>query len=108
MDIPGIPESIPRARVVELVEALGLDPKQLRGLRLEPHALYVEVYARKDGNRFWDGAWRPDSQVATHRIAIPIADQLDTAEAGRSVVETIKAYETRGKGDESGPEPQPV
>jgi hypothetical protein len=95
MEIPGIPENIQRARVVELINALGIDVKQLRALRIEPRAVHAEVYALKDGNRFWDGAWQPDSRVATHHITIPIADQPDAAEIGRSVVDAIKAYENR-------------
>jgi hypothetical protein len=75
--IPGVPKSVPRARVLELIEALGLDIHKLRGLRIEPNAIYAEVYAFKDGARFWDGAWRPDAQVATHRIAIAITDTQD-------------------------------
>ncbi|MGP4092950.1 hypothetical protein [Nonomuraea sp. KM90] len=74
--IPGVPKTVPRARIAELIEALGLDVQHLRGLRIEPHAVYAEVYALKDGGRFWDGAWQPDSQPARHRFAIPIVDSV--------------------------------
>lgn len=72
MDIPGVPESIPRSRVVELVKSLGIDPAELVDFDLKPEALYVQVYAQRDGNRYWDGG--ADHVAATHRIAIPITD----------------------------------
>lgn len=73
--IPGVPKSVARSRILELIDALGLDTKQLRGLRIEANAIYAEVYALKDGHRFWDGSWRPDAQSATHCIVIPFVDQ---------------------------------
>lgn len=76
MDIEGIPNSIPRARVIELIEALGLNPREMQSLRMERDAVYVELYALQDGNRFWDGG--PDKRAAAHRIVIPIADTLIT------------------------------
>ncbi|HEY9375021.1 hypothetical protein [Streptomyces sp.] len=72
MDIAGIPESIPRARILELIKSLGIDPKETLSLRFEPHAIHAEVRALKDGNRYWDGG--PEERLATHCIAIPIAD----------------------------------
>lgn len=102
--IPGAPKSIPRARVLELIESLGIDPKETRSLRFEPEAVHVEVYALRDGSRYWGGS--SDKLAARHWIVIPIADQLDTAEVGRSVVEAVKAYENRGDG--TSPSPQPA
>lgn len=72
VEIPGIPESIPRARVAGLLEALGIDPKQMLSLRIEPFAIHVEVYALKDGNRYWDSG--ADKKGAAHMIAIPIVN----------------------------------
>ncbi len=74
--IPGVPTNIPRARVLELVKSLGFDPHQTKALCFEPYAVYAEVYALKDGQRYWDGG--PIEEAATHRLAIPISDQGDT------------------------------
>lgn len=104
VDIPGIPDSIPRARVLAFIESLGIDPKEARNLRFQPDAVHVEMYALRDGCRYWDGDSK--EKAVTHHIAIPIADQLDTAEVGRSVVEAVKAYENRGDG--TSPEAQPA
>jgi hypothetical protein len=52
------------------MKSLGIDPTQTRSLTFEPQAIYAEVFALKDGNRYWDGG--SDHRIATHRIAIPI------------------------------------
>ncbi|HEX4818500.1 MAG TPA: hypothetical protein VFV66_37660 [Nonomuraea sp.] len=87
--IPGVPKSVSRARMIQLIESLGIDPRRTRSLRFQREAIYVEVYALKDGNPYWDGG--PTEEAATHRIAIAIEDR---------VVE----HEDRG----DNPEPQPA
>lgn len=100
MEIPGIPESIPRARIVELVEALGLDIRDLRSFSVTVHGVEAEVFARDEHGRHILA-----ETIVTHRIAVPIKDGPDLAEVGRSVVETVRKYEGR---DDNPPEPQPA
>lgn len=97
MEIPGIPDSIPRARAIELIESLGLDAMSMLSLRFEPHAIHVEVYALKDSMRYWDGG--ADTRAATHMIAIPIVDEPSTHDIGQAVADAIKEYEDRRKSD---------
>lgn len=73
---PETPQSVSRERVLELVASLGIDPQQTRSLAINPDAIEAEVYAVKDGNRYWEGDnWGGgnDVQAATHRVTIPIA-----------------------------------
>lgn len=104
MEISGIPDGVPRARIVELVEELGIDVKDLISLRIEHEAIYAEVYARSGGRHYWDGSW--DKNIAAHVIAIPIQDAPSSAEVGRDVVDAIKEYESRRQDDD--PDPQPA
>lgn len=97
MEIPGIPESIPRARVTQAVRELGIDPTSIGKLELSGPVLYATVYAEKNGHRYFGSNTEP----ARHVIAIPIMDETSSADVGRSVVEAIKAYE-RGDGPQQG------
>jgi hypothetical protein len=71
LDIPGIPDSIPRKRCIELIENLGLDPEDIASLEFKFDGIYAEVVARnEDGKRhIVDGR-----KFAKHRIYIPIKD----------------------------------
>lgn len=74
MDIPGVPDSIPRACVIELVRSLGLDPRELASLELKGRCIEAAVYALDDeGHRYFEDGI-PDGPVAKHHIAIPITD----------------------------------
>lgn len=72
MDIPGVPESIPRTQMLEMLASLGLDPKDLISFRVEWNAITAEVFALNEkGSRYVaDGS----DSIATHSIAIPITD----------------------------------
>lgn len=97
--IPGVPKTVRRALVVELIKALGIDPKQLYSLSLEPNAVYAEVYALKDGGRYWDGG--PEQKAATHSIAIPIEDQAPASDRSETDATQVGC-------DDTPPEPQPA
>lgn len=73
VDIPGVPDSIPRARVIELVRSLGLDPRELASLELKGRCIEAVIYALDDeGHRYFVDT--PTGPVATHHISIPITD----------------------------------
>ena len=75
MEIPGVPESIPREAVLRLVESLGLDWEELYSLSFGTSCITAEQYALDpDGCRYVDQ--RPDREpvAAMHRISIPIKD----------------------------------
>jgi hypothetical protein len=78
--LPGVPASIPRPKVVELIEALGLSVSDLASLEFEVNGIYAEVYAHHPDHERWPngGAHRhtvDGENVATHRICIPITDE---------------------------------
>jgi hypothetical protein len=76
MEIPGVPEAIPRAQVLALVESLGLDWKELRKLEFGTSCITAEVYALDaNGHRYVDQ--RPDREphVAMHRLTIKIVEE---------------------------------
>ncbi len=71
MVIPGVPDSISRARIAELVQSLGLDVRELVSFELKVHAIHAVVYAlNEDGHRYFVD----DDNVAKHHITIPITD----------------------------------
>lgn len=71
--LPGVPASVPRYKLARMVESLGLDLKEVRGLEFHPEAIYAEVFARdpidEAGNHYAVG-----DEVATHRICIRVTD----------------------------------
>lgn len=73
--IPGVPESIDRKAVCDLIASLGLEPKDVISLAFEPLGIRAEVCAlNEQGQRFTaDG-----ENVATHRLTIPIVDKEPT------------------------------
>jgi len=79
--IPGVPASVPRARVLDLIESLGFDPRELVSLRFEPGGIYAEVFAdQRPGRTGFTERWRftTDGQAAaTHRICIPITEDKE-------------------------------
>lgn len=83
--LPGVPATVPRCQVVELVEALGFDVRDLAGLEFKAKAIFAEVYAtRKPQHPDYlfgmrgDHRFSPDGETAaTHRICIPITDDGD-------------------------------
>lgn len=80
--IQGVPQSIPREQVLDLIGSLGFDPRELASLRFEPGGVYAEVYADARPRRTgFTKAWRftaDGETAATHRICIPITDDKET------------------------------
>ena len=73
--VEGVPESIPRARVLALVEALGIDWHQLLHLEFGVTSINAEVYAlTPDGRRYVDDRPGRESRPATHCLSIRIVD----------------------------------
>jgi hypothetical protein len=70
MKTPGVPESITRTQLCELLQALGLDPAQLAECHVHRHSVEAVVYATNaSGHRYIEG-----SRAAQHRISIPVVD----------------------------------
>lgn len=121
MDIPGVPDGVTWKQLGDALRTLGLDPTDVAEAEFRKEAIYVTVYARKDGSRYFDGdRWRgTDGDVAKHRVAIPIVGRVsepalkfgvtvdpkaNPADVGRKMVDAIRGFEGRG----DGPEPQPA
>ncbi|WP_433225611.1 hypothetical protein [Actinomadura formosensis] len=84
--LPGIPASVPRAKVAELAQSLGFQVRDLVSLEFHPEAIYAEVFAHHPGKeRGADGrAWRyaVGDEAATHRVCIRIADEPENEPEG--------------------------
>lgn len=72
LTIEGVPQTIARARVVDLVKALGIEPGSVRSLTLHPRSIEAEVTATDEQGRPYVG--EPNS-VAVHRVQIEIVDE---------------------------------
>ncbi|GGV34224.1 hypothetical protein GCM10010182_67640 [Actinomadura cremea] len=78
--LPGVPATISRSRVIELIEALGFDTRELAGLEFQPHAIFATVFAdahpdHPDYLLGMRGHYRftaDGETAATHRLCIPI------------------------------------
>ena len=72
--IEGVPESITRERLVELLKTLGIDVSLVTrgGIHVDRDHIRCEVFAfDENGNRYADA----HHNVVTHSIAIPIVDE---------------------------------
>jgi hypothetical protein len=72
VEIPGVPQTITRAQYTSLLEALGLEIKDLRHLEFRYDGIYAEVFARTP-----EGHLRVDRQkdeVVLHKVFIPVTD----------------------------------
>lgn len=68
MVIDTIPESIPRAKVLEVLEQIGIDPKWCVSLELRQKGIYAEMFVKGEGNRkIIDEA---QGEVVTHKVFI--------------------------------------
>lgn len=75
MNIPGIPESIPRKEYVAILEPLGLNLNDLVELHFRYAAVEAEVWAlNAEGKRFLTTDDDGNEVVAKHHIIIPIKD----------------------------------
>jgi hypothetical protein len=111
VNIPAAPDSIPRARVLDLVKSLGIDPHELESFELTRNGVRAVVFAvDPEGRRYSDDG----ENFARHHITIPITDGPDTRKIGREVVDTITDYEARMRTRDhpepppDDPEPQPA
>lgn len=76
MDVPGVPETIPRAAFLALVRSLGLDPELLHRLEFSVTGVYAEVFALDlDGRRYRDLRPGHEDEAAMHRITIKIVEE---------------------------------
>lgn len=77
LQLQGVPESISREVVLQLIRSLGLEPRGLRSLRFGRECIEAEVLAERPGSgrRFLaeDGI-----SVAVHKVSIPILDGVET------------------------------
>lgn len=73
LTVTGVPESIPRSRLIALLAELGIDAREVTragGIRIDWQGITCEVFARDEhGNRY-----AVDDRAATHRITIRIED----------------------------------
>lgn len=68
--VEGVPETLPRSRWVEMVEALGLSPGDIHRFEATYKGIRAVVFARDEsGKHFADG-----ERMATHEIFIRIED----------------------------------
>lgn len=74
ISVTGVPESIPRSRLVAILGDLGIDAAQVTrtgGIRIDWEGITCEVFAHdEDGRRFAVG-----DRVATHLVTIRIDDE---------------------------------
>jgi hypothetical protein len=76
--IHGVPAAVSRTDVLAAIETLGIDPKQISGLRFDHDAIHVEVFSDGKPNK---PGWRwthNGENVATHRLTIPIIEKEPT------------------------------
>jgi hypothetical protein len=72
MNITGVPDTIPRKRYDELLQALGLDIDDLIGLHCDFETVHAKVYALNgDGDRYLTES---RTEAATHDICIKITN----------------------------------
>lgn len=72
MEIKGIPDQIKRSDVTKLIQALGIEVKDLVALSLYYNTIQATVYARNEKGVVYllDGT----EKVATHEILIPVVE----------------------------------
>jgi hypothetical protein len=75
MNVAAVPESVTRRQVCELLDALGIDARDVpRGATMTfgGSAISIEVFARKADGRHYAGP--SGEEVAMHLICIPIVE----------------------------------
>lgn len=73
MVIPGVPDQIQRAKVLEFLTSIGVNYEDLVGFSLYHHALVVEMYAlNTEGKRYLIHDPKNEDHIAVHKISIPI------------------------------------
>lgn len=82
MNIEGIPETITRKAMVELVESLGMSVRDLISLNFRFGAIEATMYATdSEGNRYFAGGPVPKGveryympEIAVHHVSIQVVD----------------------------------
>lgn len=71
--IPGVPASIPRSRLIDMIVSLGIDPNRCKEIRLDRNGIKAEVYATIPGTnqRYVNPG---GNEPAMHSIHIKIDD----------------------------------
>jgi hypothetical protein len=78
MMIEGVPETIPRSKILELIEAVGLPLKNLLEFRIEYGAVVAKVRALDErGRPYFAKPGDRNAKPATHDISIRIVDDED-------------------------------
>lgn len=78
--IHGVPESVPRERLLALLRELGFEPNEMAGMQLHTDGVTVEVFAdHQPERRAANGArayrYTMDREtVAVHQICVPFRD----------------------------------
>lgn len=72
MNLPGVPESITRTEYLSLIEATGLDLKDVRKLEFRVHGIYAEVFVRNANGRMQIDDVTDEPFV--HRVFIPVVE----------------------------------
>lgn len=68
MLIPEVPESIPRAKVLEVLASIGIDPKWCVSLELRQQGIYAEMFAKgENGRKVIDEA---QGEIVTNKVFI--------------------------------------
>lgn len=74
--IPGVVDQVERSKLLEFITGLGLDYEHLREISIYNNEIVVEIFALKDGQRYFVPDPMDDSpnggHVAVHRISIPV------------------------------------
>ena len=72
MKIPGVPESLPREKVIDFFKSVGLAANNCTSIELRPDGIYAEMFARTP-----EGAKVVDPQrgeIVLHKVYIPFVD----------------------------------
>lgn len=73
--IQGVPESVPRQKIEDFLNGIGIDPGEVCGLTFHTRGIEVEVCASERPENAPAYRWTHDGKnVATHRLTIPIVD----------------------------------
>ena len=70
--VPGVADQIERGKLIEMFKLMGIDPKELYSMTVYPEGVEVEIYALKNGSRYWVTDKDGEPRVAKHRLSIPI------------------------------------
>ena len=70
-EIPGVPETITRTQLREVLEPLGLDINLVTWVRIDPYSLTAEVISKGPDGKAFRSPEEPDA-IAKHLIVIKV------------------------------------